>query len=304
VILKLALLAILASCGSALVPDKSQLSAIQAKYPTAEFRACGKLWHGLGVCVIDPLVDMSNLDISLQGYSTGTIRVVSSGCPVEVSRTFTYKENASTKINLSGLPEQDCLLSFVISPDYSQQRRRNAVIVDSLEGHLYIRRSTANSVVKTSKTRRNEVMQIPSEIPSRVLAISSFCDARFDEVLSPVDGLLQLNLEDIISLSKPQLCIINGVAEQAQKLIVWYAAVYDQRFSPLPTPIVTFKGGRVNVTANANVSVVALNDQYIFSNVASFRFDKARSNTLRILTAKGRSLLAEWDSESGEFIWK
>jgi hypothetical protein len=301
---KLILLLFLFSCGSTLVPDRTPLSSIEGNYPTVEFSACGELWHGLGACVIKPEEDLSSLNIKIQGYNDGTMRVISSGCPKEIDRTFSYKENQNVRINLEGNPNQDCLLSFVVSPDFSRQRRRNAVVVESLEGHLYIRRSSANAIVKTSKTRRNELMQIPSSVPSRVLAISSFCEARFDEVLDPVNNLLELNLEDIIDLNRPRLCIINGVAEEVQTLLVWYAAVYNKDYSPLARPLVNIKGNRLEVTANANVSVVSLNDEYIFSNVASFQFNKSRPNVLRVLTAKGRSVLAEWNQETGEFEWK
>src|SRR5579863_5990249 len=92
----------LSACGGApLKPDPST-PASDSHYPTAEFQACGQRWHGLGVCDIQAQDDLSKVNLQVQGYLSGDLRVyaVSDSSDCQFDQHMTYVKNQLVPIPL------------------------------------------------------------------------------------------------------------------------------------------------------------------------------------------------------------
>lgn len=289
---------ITAACGG-LTQDSSKISALNAGYPTVEFLACGTRSVGLAICTIAQDQDMSELDIKVQGYYEGEVRIFSSGCPVEIDQSLTYKKNELIKVNLEGAPNTDCVVGVTLSPRYKNPGRAT---IDPLNGFVYIRRTSRDYVLKTDITIQDKTFQIPMNEPSRVVALSTSCNVDFDFTLIPLQGFAPLRLTDLMLIPQgKKICIINGAVVESSKLLVWYVAFYDRAFVPLPKPSLQIKGDKLKVQADDNVAVISLDASYEFDSKASFKFDQSKSHVLRVLTTRGRSSVAVW--EGGKWRW-
>jgi len=297
------LLVALTSCGGIIPDNGSPMSAIKAGFPTVEIDACGKKWLGLAVCTLTPEQDISALNISFQGYYQGSYRVVSSGCPEEIDDSSSYGLHQKIKPSLTGTPEKDCLVSVVMSPKYKNQDS-SGVVVEPVEGQVYIRKTTNNSVIKTSKTIRNDYLEIESDSPSRIRMISSFCDVDYDRTVEPFGGKIRVNLAELTNLNTKRMCIMNGASVYTGHLLLWYAAIYDPAFVPLAKPRLEIDKKKLKVTADSSVSVISFDEEYAFSREKTFKFDSQKTHIIRVLTAKGRVAMAQWLPETQEWSWK
>lgn len=297
-------LILLVSCGGVVPDNGTSISAIKAGVPSVEFDACGSTWKGLAVCTVKPDADLASVNIAVQGYYKGEMRLITSGCPLEIDEKRSYATHEKIKVVLQGSPEKDCLLTVTMSPKYKGWKTKG-ILIEPIEGHVYIRR-TANEkpIIKTSVTKRNVNLYIPSKDPGRVVMRSSFCGADYDQVLKPEKAGLKVSLAQVIDIHKKQLCIINGASVDTNQLILWYASRYDGKYIPLARPSLKMTKRRLKVTASSSVSVLVLNGKYTFSNKKSFKFNRKKKNILRLLTVKGRSQIGVWYPNKGEWLWK
>ena len=296
----------LSGCGHNLRPDTS-LPSIQANYPTAEFRACGKVWHGLGACEILEGEPLDRVDLKIQGYYKGTVRIVSADC--QIDDTFRYDNNALIHYSIAGSGSKSCVVSFVVSPEYPNEAT-SAIVIHSLKGYLFVRVSKPDEHWEFYRARVPEsgvghlVMPLELNQPARVLA--SGCGMKFDRVVQPEGGNIVLSYSDIIGPITVKGCIlqgllIDGAVQRFFTAMVWG---YDKRYVPLATPVVSEDGGKIRVDGGSEVSVVSLDALYRISNKGSFKFDKTKNHVLRILTVAGRSKLGIWAAGGDRWEWE
>lgn len=291
------------SCGGVVPDNGSVLPAIRAGVPTVEIDGCGGIDKGLKICTVGREVNLVNLNISVQGYWEGKIAYVTSGCPVELDESFLYSRHQKIKIPLAGVLDTDCLITVTLSPRY-RGFESNGVIVWPIEGHIYLRSTSRLPVTQTNVTARDVGLLLEADAPKRVVMQSSFCDINFDRVLDPERGLVEVRLSDLTKLDEQKICIINGADVDDKKLILWYVAIHNPAYNFLPKPRITYSKTRITVEGSNDVTAIILNSEYKYGDKAKFKFKKDKENILRMVTAKGRTVLGVWSPEKGEWSWK
>lgn len=291
-------------CKNEDIKDDAAQPAARSNYPTAEFSACGGIFHGLGACSILKGDNPNKLDFYIQGYYSGSLRIFSSECGLD--KTVTYSDNEKIKIDLPNSLDSSCLLTFTVSPNYPTQDK-NDITVYGFIGYLFIK------VLLPDESwiwRANKFPQESSEYvdfamegsSARVVMISNLCGVRYDQQMPVQNGNIKLST-DFIKLYNDK-CILNGVmiGESSRRYFTWMSYRYDKYFVPLAVPKISFdKKGRLKVIADEAVTSISLNDQYVMNSEARFEFDKNQKNILRALTVKGRSVIGVY--ENGGWTW-
>lgn len=295
-----------------LVPDGG-LSAIDAGYPTAEFRACGRTWHGLGICSISKGDDLSKLGFEVQGYADGTIRADSVDCSIS-ALTRRYSANGSVDKILKGPAERSCVVTFTVSPEYPAQRR-GTVVVNGFRGHLRVKVVAANEDAELLTSKVSGLftkfwrVDTGDTAPVRVQLFG--CDRTFDKVLTPAqDRSVMIPLHEAVGAT-PRTCVLEGTLSSPGFQNITLSAIvsrYISSFNPLSIPDVTFKNSgknaRIIISADPQVSALSVGSKYEFSSSAEFPWDKTAPTVIRALTVKGRSVIGIYSPNSGEISWK
>ena len=281
-------------------------AASQANYPTAEFYACGKAFHGLGVCFVERGELLDTVAISIQGYNSGTIRIVSQDCFLDDD--LRYEGNQRVRIGLPGVARESCLLSFVISPEHDSEET-SGIVIRSFKGHLWISvkdkdDQTFGFTSKVAEDGDAEVA-IPVASPGAHRIAFRGCGVSFDQSVDADGGFVRVTLKQLLPHLLIQRCVLQGGVEDASGpvFVSWMVWGYDKRFIPLPRPAISFDGDKLKVSADRNVSVISLDSGYKLDTSAEFKFDKTKFHTLRLLTVGGRSVLGFWSVQQGAFTW-
>lgn len=291
------------SCGGVVPDNGTVIPAIRAGVPTVEIHACGEINKGLAICSVTPNQDLSTVQVSVQGYYKGRVSYVTSGCPADLDESVVYDGHRLVNIPLSGVLERDCLITVTLSPRY-RGFEDNGVIVWPIEGHIYLRRTSRSVIKQTDVTSRNVNFSFPSQSPKRVVWQSTVCDINYDNVINPTGGTIDTALSDLTLLDDKRLCIINGANVDDQVLLLWLAAITDSGYNPLPLPGISQSKRQIKITTVSDVTAIIFNDKYKYGNEAKFRFDPKERNILRLVTAKGRSVLGVWEPSTGAWSWK
>ena len=316
----LILFAVLVSCSHGDLREDPVIPAIKVNYPTLEFQACGETFHGLGICYLERGSAHNEVNLKIQGYYKGTIRVYSSACGLDM--TFTYAENELMKIKLPKLePGRSCLVTAVMSPEYPKKASKD-VATYSFKGHLAIRIEKPEEIWygetrKVTGNWRSQYDLMVGNFPKALVAIRG-CGKAYNKKMTLDQGYARIKLSEAAERLEMGDCVAEGVALVKNEtdttfsiLLTQYATELpddpqwkDYAFSPLAIPRVEFSGGEIKVVASPEVSIISLNGEYEINNKAEFKFDRTKPNILRILTVKGRSVLGLWSAGAQEFEWK
>jgi len=298
-------------CGS-LRPDPV-LPAIEANYPTAEITACGKRWHGLGVCSIVKGKNYSDLKIGIQVYHAGTLVIDSKDCDVNV--TMSYSKTEVIPVHIPGIADRNCIISATVSPKYPDEEKQD-IRVYSFRGYLAIRALDSKDddwegyVRKVTKSFSSEIKLWVGEEADKVRLVVDGCgrEESYDESHTAFSGWITFNLKNILPTGLvPKTCILEGFARTGifrDLLFNVGVAKYDPKFRTLPKPIIKIDGKKLTVIASKAVSIISLNDQYEVDMEAKFEnFRPNGPNILRLLTVAGRSLIGIWNVADQKWEW-
>jgi hypothetical protein len=277
------------SCGKKINTDES-MAAAEANYPTAEFIVGGQLYNGLGVIQLEKGMPYNSVNLQIQGYYKGVIRVDSERC--NIHQAWSYEKSELKKIDIPGIAEESCVIDFMVIPEYPDE----LVQVYPFRGQLLIKvleKSTAweGYPLKVEAGFNKEIAFKAENGKGRVFFRG--CGSTYDKELVISQNKLVLKLSEVVSLEKG-ICPIEGfirVGEWVKRLslLVWF---YDQKFTALALPLIVEESGMLSVHGEAAVGIISLNDEYEIGSKAKFDFERDRQpNTLRLLTNKGRSVL-------------
>lgn len=102
-------------------------------------------------------------------------------------------------------------------------------------------------------------------------------------------------------------CILEGLVVNPEFKNLQFSVViaqYSTLFAPLPFPTVKVVGKELQVIGDASTGVIALNESYAMGREAKFSFDATKPHVLRLLTAKGRSVLGEYSPSNKSWRWQ
>lgn len=304
--LLLATLMVLSGCTQRLQPDVA-VSALEAGYPSAEFRACGKLWVGLGTCRIAPGQSFKDLGIKIQGYYAGTVQIESKACGVSVVRR--YGNNELVDVVVPAPAAASCLFTFQVFPDYPGQQT-SGVFVSGFKAYLWVRmlpRDQAwhsTEVKDTGSWERNWKMFVGGTQPVSVQALG--CDHDFLDTLPVVDGQLVFPLHKAVSAYN-SVCVVEGlVVNPAFKNTMFSALVvqHSSRYVKLAIPTMKKYAFTLTVYPDGATAATSIDDRYTTENPAVFEdFHFNVPHILRTITVKGRSVIGLWDPKEYAWTW-
>lgn len=299
----------LTGCANKLRPDPSGLTAIDANFPAAEFEACGKLWHGLGICAIEEGKSLESLDLKIQGYYQGSVRVDSADC--SVSGVYGYNNNSKIENILAGPATRSCVVTFTLSPEYPKQDKQD-IVVSGFRGHLrvkVVKPKTATSLFVFRQPQTFKKMwRINVRETNPVMLRTRGCGNPTDVELVPdAKGFIEYPLENILS-GNIQTCVIEAVVQsQVYKDLVISAIVSSHAdvFTPLPIPVLDFKQGKLTLSIDADpaTSILSVGDDYKFGYQETFKLPDTQKKIVRVLTVKGRAVLGVFDPSTGGVQW-
>lgn len=305
----LTLLLVLGGAGACNGPVLRRDPVLPSNYPTAEFYACGAHWHGLGTCLVERGRPIDSIDLSIQGYAQGAMRVVSESCGLD--DTFRYSSSQRVNYSIPGLAQKSCLLTIVVLPEFSGEETAG-VPIRSFKGSLWVRVTDPDEQVAVyrSALQVNSDTKISINAPAELTtahAIFRGCDTQFEQDVPVVDGKLSIALSQIFSdLSEIRRCVLAGRIDLPTNsfYVSWMVWTYGEKYSPLSIPFVSLSSKSLRVTADKNVTVIWLDNDFRYSNDTSFKFDQSKPHTLRVLTTGGRSVIGDWIVDEKRFDWK
>lgn len=289
--------------------DPVAIPAIEAGYPTAEIIACGNRWNGLAICKIKRGEPYSTINLKIQTYFDGTVAVDAKNCDIDLEPPISYENSQLLEIKLPELANRNCLISVTVSPKYPDEESQD-IKVFSYRGHIAIRvvEDELDWYGKIFKVTGlfDASMNIFVGTPTSVRVVASGCGTRlYDKTIPTPNGYLEIPVHDIASANLGvKTCMIEGfIRDQQFKDILFNIVLtkYDERFVPLPTPIVEVTGGEIRIKGDEAVSIVSLNDKYEVGMEVKFDFDVNKPNVIRLLTVKARSVIGIW--KAGDWEW-
>jgi len=299
---------LMSGCSTTLRPDLS-LPAAEAGYPTAEFYAGGNLFHGLGSVVAARGSPLSDVNLEVQGYFSGVIRVDSAACGV--SESVVYSNSSRVKITLPGVAVASCLLDILVSPSYPEKNNKTNERTYQFKGQLAVKVLGKQDpwIGYSTKLRADgdEPVIIDVGAPGQYHLVFRGCSSKYDEMLRTPSSTIKAQFKAVVpAKNKDPHCLLEGFIERVDKWsppvrLSWQVWRYSSDFLPLPIPSVTAGSwGRVSVEGDPSVSVISLDDEYKVNYKAEFYFDDKAPHTLRVFTVKGRSAVCEYYFDSNE----
>lgn len=309
----------LTGCGTARLVEDPVIPAAVANYPTLEFRACGKTFHGQGICYLQKGQPFDSVELRIQGYFQGTGRVVSQACKLDY--TFTYTDSELIRINLpNSEPEKNCAVNITLSPEYPKEWR-SGIEVYSLIGVLGVRLQSGDEtwVGETRRLTGNWKSNLslslgPNHTSARVVIRG--CGIAYDRVLSAPGGNLYVPLEQAVKREERGSCVAEGVALTSggdftfSVLVTQYATELPNDpkwkgygFGPLAIPVTELSSGSIKLTGPEQVSVVSVDQTHKIASKGKFSFDRTEPHIIRLITVKGRTVLGLWEPGDQEVTW-
>lgn len=292
------ILSLSSSCSTPLRQDPSPAAA-DVGYPTAEFRAGGKLFHGLGEVLVERGAPLNHARLVVQGYHEGVIRVDSLDCGV--NQAWQYVDSAALPVEITGTAVQSCLIDIIVSPSFGADA--DGTRVYEMKGQLLVKVLDAgqpwvgfSSKIRAGGDRRVGVPVEPPQPSAPVRLFFRGCGSSYDWTGQPVNGEIWVAAAELSGPVQEGRCAFEGAAQQGDyaKRVSWRVWGYRADFAPLPLPAVELRGRRLEVTADDTVSLLALDGDYVFDTSARFPFDASKTHTLRAFTVKGRSFVCDY----------
>lgn len=287
------------------------MPSIDANFPTAEFSACGKLWRGLGICVLERGADLASVELEIKGYFDGAVKIDSTDCNLD--ELVRYSKHQSVRPRLIGPAAESCLISFVVSPEFPNEASQG-IKVNSLVGHLWLTVELPGETWGSylSKVRAGKESSIRVELGEKqgesAHAIFFGCDSTYEtDLVVDAYGAIDLKATQILGRAiAKESCILEGgiIIGKNQYMLTWMIWGYDEHFLDLPDPLVTLSNGKLTLKGDQNVSALSLDDSWSICNEHTIKkFDPAKPHIARALTVNGRSALGVWSPEKKEFSW-
>jgi len=274
-------------------------------YPSAEFWVQGRLAHGLGEVVVRKGDPLNGIQLEVQGYFSGTIRIDSGYC--HLKKSINYTDTELVPFELEGKAESSCLISILVSSVYPSSYD-SATLVYELKGQLLVKVMPTDKPVYVAsskvKARTDTGLSIPYDGGlGGVKATFRGCDQDYSERLSVMDNQVLMRSQALLRDMYTDQCTYEGYLDGTAGIlrVSWNIWVYAQEFSPLPIPKIKMDGQHVMVTADSTVAAVLLDDRYELGNLARFKWDSGVPHTLRVLTVKGRSAVCRWNVFGSEW---
>lgn len=312
---------VLIACGAKDLKPDGIMPAIKANYPTAEFNACGKLWHGLGVCMVEP---GKPFQFTIQTYYVGSVMVAFSNGQQNIIES--YAQNTPLTVDVDPY-EKNHVVTFVVTPVFKESTQK----IESFIGHLYLKHNKRPTLTYVGKYRPDskEYIKLPFDQKADVLMLGCNGEKYLGTEINPVDNFVKLALSVLEPKKSKVPCAYEGgikpsvsltteylsrdmskesfLASSEAKEIAWFASVYDPAFVPLEIPSVRFQTNnrrQIVVEAAEEVSILALDDK-LFSGESktTFNFDENKDHILRALTVKGRSAIGVYKSATKQWEW-
>lgn len=301
-IIRAVILAILITgCTPLLRPDPNPY-AITSNMPTAEVMVCGERVMGLGSCSIERGKSLSDLEIKVQGYNSGTIRITSDSCGVEFDAR--YSGSKSIQVPIQGTADSNCLLAISVQPEFEGERE-SGLVIGSLKAFIWIRVLDPNQEWQwfSSKLSEDADASIEVESDNTELFIRG-CDATIDKTVKPLNGKVKIKLSD---LPKKGItgCIYEGVitGEKKSKFFSWMVWKSPLNYVPAVEPDVSFDSDKIVIKGEQPTSVISIDEFYYTQQFGKFFFDKEEKHVVRTITVGGRNIVGEYDPDGG-FKWK
>jgi len=304
------LLLLVTGC-SHLRPDPVAIPAIEAGYPTVEILACGQRWNGLAVCSVNKGEPYSGIGLKIQTYFEGTVAIDAKNCDIDLAPPLSYENSELISVKLPELANKNCVISVTVSPKYPKEESQD-IKVYSYRGHIAIRviddgANWEGEAYKVTGNFRAE-MGVFVGTQTQVRVVASGCGRNiYDETLPSPGGHLTIPIHDIVSPNLDvETCVIEGFIRDPQYEDILFNIIvskYDERFVPLPTPVVEIKGqDQIRIKGDEAVSIVSLNNKYEVDMEHKFEFNPAKPNVIRVLTVKARSVIGVWKANSWEWL--
>lgn len=310
VLAMLLILLSLVACTGAKIKSDPSLSAMQANYPSAEFTACGQRWHGLGICPLYSDEFLDSIDLNVQGYFDGDMRVFSSsedsGCQMDFHTTYHASELVKIPVKQTS---SACTFSISVSPRIPGIDDQHDVTPQIFSGFLRVRKLHVgdfwNGDVIFTPENGTTFIEIPTPETNQTLVSLRGCGLDYDGSIDPRAGRFEIDLQGIHFVQKPKLCTIEGVVF-GEDFAKWsrLLAVYKEGFVPLAKPAVLEDDQEITVYADPTVYAIFLDNEFKLSNVGEFKFDSAQEHVLRLLTSSARSVIGEYSPSSHTWTWR
>jgi hypothetical protein len=279
--------------------------ASESGYPTAEFVAQGKLFHGLGEIAIREGEPLSSIGLEVQGYFEGTIRVSSSAC--HVRKVYNYLGFERPSFTFEGRAYENCVLDITVSVVFPRPSFASPIVFE-MKGKLLVKVVSDYRPYFIASSKIPERGQTSIFVPTdsrrgSVLAFLKGCSCEFIDTLPVVDGGVIINASSLDDRKDVGSCLYEGYIKTHSvfKRITWLILVYARDFLPLPLPSIQTFGGTVRVDADSAVSAIILDGDFQLASRAVFQIDPDEEHTLRLLTVKGRSIVCQWTPQTSEW---
>lgn len=295
--------------GCATLNEDPSMPAIEAGYPSAEGIALGEPFNGLKVVKIKKGEPLSKLGLKIQTYYSGSVVIDSKFC--NISTGFEYKNSQIIDVPVSGEATQSCVITFTVTPTYPAQDR-SAVKVHGFRGHIRV------EVVEEGIDLEKDIVAFDKKgasnfsVPLRldvggtqpVKLFLQGCGADYSGTHELIGGILSIDVSPMLKIQDKETCVLEGLVvspEFTDLHIVGLISKYDTKFSPLTIPNFEIDDGELIVEASSVVSVMGINQNFVFDTSISSDIDSGKSYTVRALTVKGRSVIGRF--KNGVFQW-
>jgi hypothetical protein len=292
-------------CATQLSLDPSP-SAAASNYPTAEFWAQGKLFHGLGEIALKKGEPLAALSLKVQGYFEGTIRVDSGFC--HLRKSLNYSDTGLLPIPLEGKAVDSCVLDIVVTSVYPKVYDSNTLVYEQ-KGQLLVKVLTDQKPFFLASSRVQEKSDVWLHVPTEGLtgsiqAVFRGCGHEYTDTVPINDSEALLSARWVGGQQLPARCVFEGFLEGLGGItrVSWNVWSYAREFSPLPLPTLVYDGERLMVRGDPSVAAIVLDDSVELSSKAVFKLEQEKGHVLRLITVKGRSVVCQWLPPRSEWV--
>ena len=271
-----------------------------------------------GVCYLKKGEAFDSIALEIQGYFSGTGRIVSEACHLD--KTFTYKDHELIRITLpNSEPERNCAVNITLSPEYPREWR-SGIEVYSLIGALAVRKQSGDEVWE-SYTRKltgntSAFFHINIGQNARARVVVRGCGIKYDKQLEAQNGHLFIPIAETVAKKETGTCIAEGLALAGKSeftftaLVAQYATSLPNdpkwagfAFGPLAEPAIEIDGDEIIVTGSDQVSVVSAGGEYRARSSGDFSYNPNQTQIIRAVTVKGRTAIGILEPGSEEVEW-
>lgn len=302
---------LLSGCGT--LRDDASQPVLDAGFPSAEIYVTSPkgrttLKNGLAMIGVRPGDSLADLNVSVQAYFQGRIQIDSNSCDLHITRE--YVDSERIRIPFHGIARENCFVRFVIAPRLPRQEN-GTVQVYPYFGVVAIRvldappldRFESEAKVTSSLDQAVDIKVADAASPVQVFATGCGVTKTVDLVLDS-SGILSFSLRSMIE-NRKQTCVLTGIVIHPEIQDLYFdilVSQYDSEFLPLPVPVLTLENGRVCYSGSPEAAITAIDERHSFKKSGCLRFDPLRPNTLRQISVKGRTAMAQWTPE--DKVWK